>query len=133
MADERSSPSSRARPAEGFDDRRRSRQNDFRLLFSLWPYARRHWPLVAWSLVFLPPLAIADAIQPVILQRALDGPIASGQTGGALLGYVAALVATIVVRLIFQSLEGYTSQKLGQLMTSDVRDRLFDRVTHLSS
>ncbi|MEO1133835.1 MAG: ABC transporter ATP-binding protein [Cyanobacteria bacterium J06639_1] len=133
MAGERSSRSSQARSAGAFDDRRRARQNDFRLLVSLWPYARRHWPLVAWSLVFLPPLAIADAIQPVILQRALDGPIAAGQTGGALLGYVFALVATIVARLVFQSLEGYTSQKLGQLMTSDVRDRLFDHVTHLSS
>lgn len=141
MSEERSTQSSRS-PQKALgqsgstrdldDDRRRSSKNDLRLLLELWPYARRHWRLLGWSLLFLPPLAIADAIQPVILQRALDGPIAAGQTQ-LLIGYVAALVATIVARLTFQSLEGYTSQKLGQSMTSDVRDRLFQHVTHLSS
>ncbi|MEM9154074.1 MAG: ABC transporter ATP-binding protein [Cyanobacteria bacterium P01_F01_bin.33] len=126
-------PTTTTQAATTPDDRRRPRQrNDLRLLLELWPYARRHWQLLAWSIVFLPPLAFADAIQPVILQRALDGPIAAGQTQ-LLVGYVAALVATILVRLVFQSLEGYTSQKLGQQMTSDVRDRLFGHVMQLSS
>jgi ATP-binding cassette subfamily B protein len=94
--------------------------------------------LLFLALLFLPPLALADAIQPLILQRALDGPITQAvQTGDlqaqmpGLWGYVFLLVLTVVIRLGFQALEGYTSQKLGQIMTRDIRDDLFAHVLAL--
>jgi ATP-binding cassette subfamily B protein len=89
------------------------------------------------ALAFLPPLALADAVQPLILQRALDGPIAQaleqGEAGilSDLWPYVGLLILTVLVRWLFQALEGYVSQKLGQLMTRDIRDDLFAHILAL--
>jgi ATP-binding cassette subfamily B protein len=82
-------------------------------------------------------LALADAVQPLILQRALDGPIARslerGEAGilSDLWPYVGLLILTVLVRWLFQALEGYVSQKLGQLMTRDIRDDLFAHILAL--
>ncbi|MFQ3612837.1 MAG: ABC transporter transmembrane domain-containing protein, partial [Cyanobacteriota bacterium] len=112
------------------------RESDWRLLRILWPYARRHLKLLLTALAFLPPLALADAVQPLILQRALDGPIAEAVVRGdgilsGLWPYVALLILTVLVRWGFQSLEGYSSQKLGQLMTRDIRNDLFAHILAL--
>ncbi len=119
------------------DSMRRTSKGDWRLLKVLWPYARRRRGLLWLSLAFLPPLAFADAVQPLILQRAIDGPIAQAVEGsGALEGlsvYVILLLATILLRLVFQALEGYTSQRLGQTMTRDIRSDLFAHVLTLPS
>lgn len=118
-------------------DPRPRRASDWRLLRLLWPYARRHLRLVLAALAFLPPLALADAVQPLILQRALDGPIAQaleqGEAGilSDLWPYVGLLILTVLVRWLFQALEGYVSQKLGQLMTRDIRDDLFAHILAL--
>lgn len=118
-------------------DPRPRRESDWRLLRLLWPYARRHLRLVLAALAFLPPLALADAVQPLILQRALDGPIAraleQGEAGilSDLWSYVGLLILTVLVRWLFQALEGYVSQKLGQLMTRDIRDDLFAHILAL--
>ncbi len=115
----------------------RSNQNDWRLLLILWPYAKRRRGLLIISLIFLFPLAFADAIQPVILKNAIDGPITDAlQERGALdnlTGYIVLLLVTILVRWIFQILEGYTSQRLGQEMTRDIRTDLFAHVVALPS
>lgn len=118
-------------------DPRPRRESDWRLLRLLWPYARRHLKLLLAALAFLPPLALADAVQPLILQRALDGPIAQaleqGEAGilSDLWPYVGLLILTVLVRWLFQALEGYVSQKLGQLMTRDIRDDLFAHILAL--
>ena len=118
-------------------DPRPRRASDWRLLRLLWPYARRHLKLLLAALAFLPPLALADAVQPLILQRALDGPIARslerGEAGilADLWPYVGLLILTVLVRWLFQALEGYVSQKLGQLMTRDIRDDLFAHILAL--
>ncbi len=115
--------------AESYRDPR----SDWRLLRLLWPYARRHLKLLLVALAFLPPLALADAVQPLILQWALDGPIAQGDSGilAGLWPYVGLLILTLLARWVFQALEGYTSQKLGQLMTRDIRNDLFAHVLAL--
>jgi len=124
-------------PDTPFDsDPQPQRESDWRLLRILWPYARRHLKLLLVALAFLPPLALADAVQPLILQRALDGPIAQAieRGDGILFGlwpYVGLLILTVLVRWGFQSLEGYTSQKLGQLMTRDIRNDLFAHILAL--
>ncbi len=110
----------------------RPRYSDTRLLKLLWPYAKRHRRLLILALLLLPPLAIADAVQPLILQQALDGPIATGELD-TLWVYVALLVVTILVRSVFQAIEGFISQKLGQLMTTDIRNDLFAHVLALST
>lgn len=118
-------------------DLSRDPRSDWRLLRLLWPYARRHLKLLLAALAFLPPLALADAVQPLILQRALDGPItqalAQGDSGilAGLWPYAGLLILTLLARWVFQALEGYSSQKLGQLMTRDIRNDLFAHVLAL--
>ncbi|MFS8867134.1 ABC transporter ATP-binding protein [Synechococcus sp. H65.1] len=115
----------------------RDPRSDWRLLRLLWPYARRHLKLLLAALAFLPPLALADAVQPLILQRALDGPIAQAFAQGdsrplaGLWPHLGLLVLTLLARWVFQALEGYSSQKLGQLMTRDLRNDLFAHVLAL--
>ncbi len=116
---------------------RRPQGNDWRLLQILWPYARRHLRLLILALIYLPPLALADAMQPLILQQAIDGPISaaledSSQLQGLWI-YVLLLMLTVVGRLVFQALEGFTSQKLGQSMTRDIRTDLFAHLMALPS
>ncbi len=123
-------------PAVSAPDREhRPQASDWRLLGVLWPYAQRHLNLLWASLLFLPPLALADALQPLILQRAIDGPISQAlEEGGQLQGiwvYGLLLFLTVVVRLGFQALEGYTSQRLGQSMTQDIRTDLFAHILAL--
>ncbi|MEL7084230.1 MAG: ABC transporter ATP-binding protein [Cyanobacteria bacterium J06597_1] len=111
---------------------RRSQYSDWGLLMKLWPYAKRHWKLLGMAIAFLPPLAISQAIQPIILQRAIDGPIQSGQLDRLWI-FVALLLLTGLIRFLFQALEGFISQKFGQQLTNDVRDDLFEHVTSLAS
>ena len=41
------------------------------------------------------------------------------------------LMLTIIIRLIFQSLQGFLVQKLGQQITADIRNDLFKHVLSL--
>ncbi len=119
------------------DQKETSRASDWRLLKLLWPYAHQNLNLLLTALALLPPLALGDALQPVILERAIDGPITAAlQDPAQLQGiwvYVVLLLATVLVRWVFQALEGYTSQRLGQTMTRDIRRDLFAHVLALPS
>ncbi|WP_310488547.1 ABC transporter ATP-binding protein [Chamaesiphon sp. VAR_69_metabat_338] len=114
--------------------------SDWRLLLRLAPYARRSGKLFIISLVLLVPLAISNAVQPLIIGQAIS-KIRNEKTwdfvsnlsmldGLNLLTWL--LLATVVVRLILTAVQGYTSQRIGQQITADIRNDLFDRVTSLA-
>ncbi len=104
--------------------------NDWRLLLSLWPYARRSGGLLVVSLLLLVPLSAASAIQPVLVQQAIDGPIRLRDLAG--LSRLAGLLAlTVAVQLAFQSVQGYLVQKVGQQITATIRQELFAHVLSL--
>ncbi len=122
-------------------DKRRSRENDWRLFLKLVPYARRSGRLLATSTVLLVPLAIANAIQPILIGQAISFIRQEPNTfellrGMALLDGInllaALLLLTIVTRLVLDSLQGYQVQNLGQQITADIRNDLFDHVTSLA-
>ena len=119
-------------PAPVDSSSQRSDQSDWWLLGKLWPYAKRHLRLFLLAIAFLPPLAISQAIQPAVLKQAIDGPITNGNLGG-LWVFVAILLGISIVRLVLQAAEGFVSQKLGQLMTADIRNDLFKHVISLPS
>ena len=120
---------------------RKPRQNDWRLFLRLVPYARRHGRLLSISMLLLVPLAISGALQPIIIGQAIslirkesstyeflrNLPLAQGL--GILEGL---LLITVVIRLIFSGIQGYLVQKVGQQITADIRDDLFERVTSLA-
>ncbi len=117
------------------------RANDWYLFLKLVPYARRHQGLLILSLTLLVPASIAGAIQPLIIGQAIsllkeestwfflaDLPLNQG-----IWLLIAILILTIVLRLIFSSLQGYLVQRVGQEITAGIRADLFTHVTSLAA
>ncbi len=121
--------------------RDRRRQNDWRLLLRLVPYGRRHGRLLAVSLLLLVPVAIANAAQPLLIGQAIsllrnepntynfleNLPLSQAITIVEVL-----LLLTVLVRLFLTGIQGYLVQKVGQQITADIRDDLFNPVTSLA-
>jgi ATP-binding cassette, subfamily B, multidrug efflux pump len=114
--------------------------NDWRLLLRLVPYARRSGKLFILSFGLLIPLAISNAVQPLIIGQAIS-KIRSEKTWDFVSGLsmldglntlTLILMATVIVRLLLTAIQGYTVQRIGQQITADVRNDLFDRVTSLA-
>jgi ATP-binding cassette, subfamily B, multidrug efflux pump len=114
--------------------------NDWRLLLRLVPYARRSGGLLLLSFGLLVPLAIANAVQPLIIGQAIS-KIRGEKTwdfvsklsmldGLNLLTMI--LLVTVVLRLVLSAVQGYNVQRVGQQITADIRNDLFDRVTSLA-
>ena len=117
------------------------RENDWRLFLQLLPYLGQNRGILAVSLGLLIPLAIAGAIQPLIIGQAVS-LLQGEQTWAFLQGkevaeginlLIGLLLATVLVRLMFASAQGYLVQKIGQEITASVRGDLFAHVTSLSS
>ncbi len=115
-------------------------ENDWRLLLRLVPYARRSGGLLLLSFGLLVPLAIANAVQPLIIGQAIS-KIRGEKTwdfvsnlsmldGLNILTIL--LLVTVVLRLVLSALQGYNVQRVGQQITADIRNDLFDRVTSLA-
>ncbi|MGH2412780.1 MAG: ABC transporter ATP-binding protein [Microcystaceae cyanobacterium] len=120
---------------------KRTRENDWRLLLRLIPYARRNRGLLLISVILLVPLSVAGAIQPLIIGQAVSllrqeqtwpflKNISLAQGLNILVGL---LLLTIIVRLIFVAVQGYLVQKVGQEITAEVREDLFTHVTSLAA
>jgi len=122
-------------------EKRRPRENDWRLFLRLVPYGRRHGRLLAVSMLLLVPLAVAGVMQPILIGQAislirqepniyefLKGlPLSQGLN--ILEGL---LLLTIILQLVFSGVQGYLVQKVGQQITADIRNDLFDHVTSLA-
>ena len=121
--------------------RNRRRQSDWRLFLRLIPYGRRHGRLLLVSMILLVPVAIANAVQPILIGQAISLIRKEPNTydflrnlplGQGLQIIEAVLLLTVVVRLIFTGVQGYLVQKVGQQMTADIRNDLFEHVTSLA-
>ncbi len=105
------------------------------------PYAKQNKRLLIWSMVALVPLAIAGALQPILIGQAISlirgEPVAGFlegrqlQTGLNIL--ILLLLITVSVRLVLTGVQGYLVQEVGQRMTADIRDDLFKHVTSLAT
>jgi ATP-binding cassette subfamily B protein len=105
--------------------------SDWRLLLRLYPYAKHSAKELIIALALLVPLSIANAVQPILVQQALDGPIKNGDFLG-LRWICLLLLIAIVVRMSLQAWQGFLVQKVGQKVTADIRNNLFKHVTSLS-
>lgn len=119
----------------------RRRDNDWRLFLRLVPYARRSGRLLLLSMLLLVPIALANAVQPLLIGQAIslirkepsvyeflrNRPLMQG-----LHILEGLLLIAITIRLIFTGFQGYLVQKLGQQITAVIREDLFHHVTSLS-
>jgi ATP-binding cassette, subfamily B, multidrug efflux pump len=108
------------------------KNKDIQLLKRLLPFAKKEWKTFAIALALLPFLSSASAVQPLLVQKAIDGPIATGNLDG-LHQYVWLLAASLLIQIVFQSVQGFLVQKAGQKMTASIRQNLFNHVLSLSS
>ena len=114
--------------------------NDWRLLLRLLPYVQRRPRELVAALILLIPVAISGAVQPLIIGQAVsllrEEPtwkfLTRGTVQQGLNWLVIILAITIVIRLIFLGLQGFVVQKMGQEITADIRQDLFNHVTSLS-
>jgi ATP-binding cassette, subfamily B, multidrug efflux pump len=119
----------------------RRRDNDWRLFLRLVPYARRSQRLLWLSMFLLVPIALANAVQPLLIGQVIslirnepsvyeflrNRPLIEGLN--ILQGL---LLIAIIIRLLFTGFQGYLVQKLGQQITAVIREDLFHHVTSLS-
>ena len=120
----------------------RLKENDWRLLLKLLPYARRNRFTLLLAIVILVPISIAGAIQPLIIGQAISLLRSEPETWAFLENIplqqglntlIILLLVSIVIRLIFVSLQGYLVQEVGQKITAGVREDLFTHVTSLAA
>ena len=119
----------------------RRRENDWRLFLRLVPYARRRGRLLALSMLLLVPIAVAGAVQPLLIGQAIslirsepstyeflrNRPLMQG------LSIIEALLfITVSINLILTGFQGFLVQKLGQQITAEIRRDLFQHVTSLA-
>jgi ATP-binding cassette subfamily B multidrug efflux pump len=115
--------------------------NDWGLLLKLGPYLRRHQRIFWVAMVLLVPIALAGAIQPLIVGQAIS-LLRGEKTWGILEGksltdginlLIIFLLCSLGVRLTFLSLQGYLVQRIGQEITAGIREDLFTHVTSLAT
>lgn len=123
--------------------KKKNKDNDWQLAGRLIPYAKRNMFTLVLSVILLIPLAIAGAIQPLVIGQSVS--LLRGEENevwSILRGFsvdeglnrlILLLLTTILIRLAFASVQGFLVQKVGQEITAGVRQDLFDHVTALSS
>ncbi|MEG4146612.1 ABC transporter ATP-binding protein [Microcoleus sp. Pol12B5] len=115
-------------------------ETDWRLFMRLASYATRSKRLLIISIALLVPLAVSGAIQPILIGQAISVirseptyKFLQGVPLSAALNILAILLMlTITLRLALQSLQGYLVTKVGQIITTDIRNDLFAHVTSLA-
>lgn len=119
----------------------RRRENDWRLFLRLLPYARRHVRSLTLSILLLVPVAVSNAVQPLLIGQVISLIRKEPSTyeflrnipfWQALQFLEVLLVITVIIRLIFTGFQGYLVQKVGQQITADIRQDLFHHVTSLA-
>jgi ATP-binding cassette, subfamily B, multidrug efflux pump len=119
----------------------RKSENDWRLFLRLFPYARHSRKLLAFAMVLLIPITLANAIQPLIIGQAVS--LIRAETGiydflknrpllQAITILEVILLGAVLVRLTLVGYQGYLIQKIGQQITAEIRKDLFRHVTSLS-
>ncbi|MBD2516283.1 ABC transporter ATP-binding protein [Nostoc sp. FACHB-973] len=115
--------------------------NDWRLFLRLVPYARRSGGLLALSMSLLVPIAIANAVQPLLIGQIISLIRNESSTyeflrnrpfSQALNILEGLLLVAIAIRLLLTGYQGYLVQKLGQEITTAIRQDLFHHVTSLA-
>jgi ATP-binding cassette, subfamily B, multidrug efflux pump len=121
---------------------RRPRTSDWRLFLRIVPYAKPYTRALWFSAFLLVPLSVAGAVQPILIGQAIsllrNEPTTysllrdAGLSNGLVLLSVLLLI-TVVFRFGLQSVQGYQVTKIGQQITTDIRDDLFRHVLSLAA
>jgi ATP-binding cassette, subfamily B, multidrug efflux pump len=115
--------------------------SDWRLFLRLIPYASRYRRTLALGMLLLVPVAIANAVQPLLIGQAISlirnepstyGVFRQGTMWQGLQIIEGLLLLTVVIRLSITGFQGYLIQQVGQKITAAIRQDLFTHVTSLA-
>ncbi|MGB1416499.1 MAG: ABC transporter ATP-binding protein [Synechococcus sp.] len=113
---------------------------DWRRVRRLGQYLSRDRRRLLLTLTLLIPVALAGAIQPLLVGQAISvlrGEaslpwLASLSISAAIRLLVSLLLASVLLRLAFQGLQSFNIQAIGQRLTARIRDDLFSHALSLS-
>ncbi len=120
------------RMPSGFDDDViLGKAYDGQLMRRLVVFVRPYWQRLVLAIALLLGAALTDLVPPLLLQQAIDGPIASGELGG--LWLIFALYATVLaLNFVMRYAHNYIIQTIGQQVMVDMRVQLFRHIQRLS-
>ncbi|MEM9163102.1 MAG: ABC transporter ATP-binding protein [Cyanobacteria bacterium P01_F01_bin.4] len=119
----------------------RNPKSDWRLIKQLLPYLFDNRQQLILPFILLVPLALAQALQPVLIGQAISlirqesgiWPLLRDMTlQGGLNILIFLLLLTIAIRLSLDGVQSFLVQKVGQRITWSIRNDLFAHVTSLS-
>lgn len=105
--------------------------NNIGLIRILSPFLKRYTWQITIALVLLPLSSFTYSVQPLILQKAIDGPLTAGNLDT--LGiYVLALAAAVIANFLLQIYQFLLMNKVGQNVVANIRFELFAHLEKLS-
>src|SRR6185503_5582970 len=107
------------------------RDYDSRLMGRFLGYVRPYLPLVGIAFVLMAARIGFELVGPLIFWKAVDGPLASGDTPG-LLRYAGLFAIAVVGTGLFEFLYSWTTNYVGQNTILDLRMQLFAHLQKLS-
>ncbi|MBI4819890.1 MAG: ABC transporter ATP-binding protein [Deltaproteobacteria bacterium] len=100
---------------------------DARLLARLWEFVAPHRGLFAVAMISYPLGSVLHLAQPYLVKLAIDDHLVPKKAEGFAL-IAAAFVAAIGLEFVFRFIQSYLTQKVGQVVTKDLRRALFRRL-----
>lgn len=109
---------------------RRMTFQDVMLFKALLPYIKPHWKPLLVSFILLPLISLSQVVQPFIIKRAIDGPIAHGSLQG-LLQLVLLFFGVLLFHYTLRYGQMYLTQVTGQRIVHSIRTALYDHFQSL--
>ncbi|MCG8352874.1 MAG: ABC transporter ATP-binding protein/permease [Chloroflexales bacterium] len=103
---------------------------DARLVRRLATFVKPYWRRLILAILLLLGAALTELVPPLLVQRAIDGPIATRQLDG-LWPIFALFVTALLLTFAMRYAHNYIIQSIGQQVMVDLRVRLFRHVQQL--
>lgn len=103
---------------------------DVVLLKAMVPFVRPHWRLLLASVLLLPLVSLTQVLQPVIVKRAIDGPITQGDFGGLLM-LVLLFLGLLAIHYALRYVQMVLAQVTGQRIILSLRTALYEHLQRL--
>ncbi|MBO9319456.1 MAG: ABC transporter ATP-binding protein, partial [Chloroflexus sp.] len=113
------------------DDTILGKAYDGRLVRRLAKYVMPYWRQFSVAILLLIGAILSDLLPPLLLQRAIDGPIQAGAVDGVW-PYFVAFVGTLLINFVFRYSHSYFINSVGQQVMKDLRVAIFRHVQYLS-
>jgi len=112
------------------DDEILGKAYDGRLMRRLLRYLKPYRGRVVLSVILLFTIALLELVGPVVVQRAIDGPITSGNIGD-LWEYVLIFLASLVLAFLLRYLQTVIMNRVGQEVMAQLRVEIFSHLQRM--